>query len=85
MNTRSQPTINLGTRMEDLTGMVCESCEMNTIFLAGNRFRRCSCPNIEQLDGLVFPSSYETVARVVEIQRCDMVGAILLRWSKQLK
>lgn len=85
MNTRSQPTINLGTRMEDLTGMVSESCEMDTIFLARNRFRRFSFPDIEHLDGLVFPSRYETVARVVEVQRCDMVGAILLRWSKQLE
>ena len=85
MNTRSQPTINLGTRMEDLTRMVCKSCEMDAIFLARDRFRRFSLFDIEHLDGLIFPRSYETVALVVKIQRRDMVGAILLRRSKQLE
>lgn len=65
--------------------MVCESCEMDTIFLARNRFRRFSFLDVKHLDSLVLPGSYETVALVVEIQRRDMVGAILLRRSKRLE
>lgn len=65
--------------------MMREPRQMHAVLLARNRLGRLPFFDIEHLNCFILACSYQKIALVIEIQRRDMIGVILLRWSKRLE
>ena len=77
-------TINLGTRMEDLARVMRESREMNTVFLAGNRFVEFALSHIINMHTVIVTGTYQNIALVVKVQRGHVFGQVFFTRIKSL-
>ena len=67
-NLPSELTIDFGTCMDYLAGMVSEPGQVHAIFLAGYRIGAFALINVKDLDCLTVAGSDQIVALVVKVQ-----------------
>lgn len=60
-------TVNLGTRMEDLSRVVGEPREVNTIFLASNRFGIFALFHVVSVNAFIATSADQIIALVIKV------------------
>ena len=68
------PTVDLGTRVQNLPGMMGKPGQMHAILFARDRFGGFALFNVEDLDDLVVTRSNQVIALIVEIQRSHIAG-----------
>lgn len=78
------PTINLGTRVEDLTRVVGESRKVNTVFLRSNGFVEFSFFYIVGVNAFIITGADHIVALVIEVQRSHQFRRVFLAGEESL-
>lgn len=77
-------TINLGTRVENLAGVMCESCKMNTVFLASNGFVEFALFHVINMHTVIVTGADQNITLVVKVQRSHVFGWVFFTWVETL-